>query len=111
MQHKDYSDDTAIAIDEAIREIVDTAYTTVKDILSKNTDVLHAVAEALLTREVLDGEEISILAAGKELPEVRLRVGDPPDDAARGVEAEEEQETSRDVAPIPSLDEGQPAES
>ena len=110
VQHKDYSDETAFAIDAAIKKIVDVAYTKVQDLLAEQTDTLHAVAEALLTREVLNGEEIATLAAGKELPEVRLRVEEPPSDSARGVEADEEPEKSRNAASIPSLDEGQPAE-
>ena len=110
VQHKDYSDETAFAIDAAIKKIVDVAYTKVQDLLAEHTDTLHAVAEALLTREVLDGEEIATLAAGKELPEVRLRVEEPPSDSARGVEADEGPEKSRNAASIPSLDEGQPAE-
>ncbi len=110
VQHKDYSDETAFAIDAAIKKIVDVAYTKVQDLLAEHTDTLHAVAEALLTREVLDGEEIATLAAGKELPEVRLRVEESPSDSARGVEADEGPEKSRNAASIPSLDEGQPAE-
>ncbi len=110
VQHKDYSDDTARSIDVAVKKIVDTAYVKVQALLAEHTDTLHAIAEALLTREVLDGDEIATLAAGKELPEVRLRVEEPPNDSSRGVESDEESEKSRTAASIPSLDEGQPAE-
>ena len=111
VQHKDYSDDTALLIDGAIKKIVDNAYAQAKQILSEHTDALHAVAEALLTRESLDGEEIALLAAGKSLPEVKLSADDLPPDTGPGVEAEvEADKPSRDAARIPSLDEGQPAE-
>ncbi len=111
VQHKDYSDDTALLIDGAIKAIVDTAYTTAKELLSEHTDALHAVAEALLTRETLDGEEVGLLAEGKSLPEVKLSADDFPSDTGAAVEAEAEvDKPSRDAAQIPSLDEGQPAE-
>ena len=109
VQHKDYSDDTALLIDSSIKAIVDDAYTAAKDLLSEHTKALHAVAAALLTRETLNGEEVGLLAAGKSLPEVKLSADDFPSDTGAAVEAEADK-PSRDAAQIPSLDEGQPAE-
>ena len=110
VQHKDYSDETAIMIDGAIKKIVDEAYTKAHQILSEHTDVLHAVAQALLTRESLDGEEIAMLARGKELPEVKLPAEEYPQDRGPRVVAADTKASSRDAARVPSLDEGQPAE-
>ena len=111
VQHKEHSGDTAILIDGSIKKIVDGAYGLANDILTENTEALHAVAEALLTRESLDGEEIALLAAGKSLPEVKLSADDFPPATGPGVEAEAETDKpSHDAAQIPSLDEGQPAE-
>ena len=76
------------------------------------TEALHAVAEALLSRESLDGEEIALLAQGKSLPEVKLP-GDeyPQGTGPSGPEEDAELEASPPEAPtLPSLDEGQPAE-
>jgi len=109
IQHKDYSDDTALLIDSSIRAIVDDAYVAAKEVLTEHTDALHAVAKALLTRETLNGEEVGLLAAGKSLPEVKLSADDFPPDTGAAVEAEADK-PSPDVAQIPSLDEGQPAE-
>ncbi|MGD8331079.1 MAG: ATP-dependent zinc metalloprotease FtsH [Acidobacteriota bacterium] len=110
VQHKDYSDDTALLIDGAIKKIVDNAYNKAHEILSEHQDALHAVANALLTRETLDGEEISMLAQGKDLPEVKLPADEPQDSGSTGVEAEPAaDEPARDAARIPSLDEGHPA--
>jgi cell division protease FtsH len=50
-QHKDYSEETAVLIDQEIREIVTEAYEKAKRILTENMNVLHALAEALLERE------------------------------------------------------------
>jgi cell division protease FtsH len=113
VQHKDYSDDTALLIDGAIKKIVDTAYNQAHGILSEHTEALHAVAQALLTRESLDGEEIALLAQGKNLPEVKMSPDDYPQDAGTSgaEEGEAEPESpARDAATIPSLDEGHPAE-
>jgi len=109
VQHKEYSEDTALLIDGAIKKIVDTAYNQARTILSEHTEALHAVAAALLTRESLTGDEIAILAQGKDLPEAKMPEDTPQDSGKTGVEAESASR-SHDAAPIPSLDEGQPAE-
>ncbi len=67
-QHRDYSEDTAIKIDQEVRRLVDNAYKSAVDILSTNRDAMHRVAQALLEREVLDGSEIKLLIEGKQLP-------------------------------------------
>jgi cell division protease FtsH len=67
-QHRDYSEATAIAIDEEVRKLVSKGYNTAKEILSANKDTLVRMALALIEREVLDGAEINLLIDGKELP-------------------------------------------
>ena len=67
-QHRDYSEDTAIKIDQEVRKLVDNGYNTAKGLLSENKDVLTKVANALLDREVLDATEIKMIIEGKELP-------------------------------------------
>ncbi|HVN21567.1 MAG TPA: ATP-dependent zinc metalloprotease FtsH [Dongiaceae bacterium] len=67
-QHRDYSEDTAIKIDQEVRKLVNYGYTTAKQILSENRDTLEKVARALIEREVLDANEIKLLVDGKELP-------------------------------------------
>ena len=62
-QHKDYSEVTAIAIDEEIKRMVTNAYETAKSILSTNIHLLHALAQALIDREELNAEEISRVIA------------------------------------------------
>lgn len=106
-QHKEYSEDTALLIDSAIKQIVDKAYADGAALLSEHIDVVHAVAEALLIRESLEGGEVALLAEGKSLPEVKLPVDDLPPDTGETIEPEE---PSRAAAGIPSLEEGQQAE-
>src|SRR5882757_9160906 len=53
-QHRDYSEDTAIKIDNEVRKLVNQGYETAKNILEGSRDTLQKVAAALLEREVLD---------------------------------------------------------
>jgi cell division protease FtsH len=63
-QHKDYSEETAVLIDQEIRDLVIQAYDKAKEILQKNIDTLHALAQALLERETLVEREIDAIIAG-----------------------------------------------
>ena len=70
-QHRDYSEDTAIKIDQEVRKLVNKGYTTAKQVLSDNRDVLERIARALIEREVLDANEIKMLVEGQGLPPVQ----------------------------------------
>ncbi len=112
VQHKEYSESTAVIIDEEIRKIIETAYDGARDLLSENNEALHAVATALLTREVLDGEELAVLVEGRELPELKPSDDDPGGKSPGKPDAEGEPERTAQEpsAHVPALDEGQPAE-
>jgi len=68
-QHRDYSEDTAIRIDQEVKKIVMSAYQRAREILEENRAALERIASALLERELLDASEISLLIEGKLLPE------------------------------------------
>jgi cell division protease FtsH len=70
-QHRDYSEATAIQIDEQVRGLVNQGYQTARSILEENREVLTRIAEALLEREVLDANEIKMLIDGKQLPPLK----------------------------------------
>jgi len=57
-RHQDYSEATAVEIDSEIKELVEGAYRRAEEILTEYRPVLDRVAEALLEREVLEGEEV-----------------------------------------------------
>ena len=61
-QHRDYSEDTAIKIDQAIRRIVETSHRKAIDLLEEHIQVLHTIADALLEKESLTGQEIDEIA-------------------------------------------------
>jgi len=69
---KNYSEDTAVLIDNEIRDIVTRNYNRIKKLIEENKDKLEAIAEALLERETVDGDEIRRLVFGdsqtKEAP-------------------------------------------
>jgi cell division protease FtsH len=69
-QHRDYSEATAIKIDEEVKRLVGDGYETAKGILASNHDTLVKIALALLEREVLDANEIRLIIEGKELPKM-----------------------------------------
>jgi cell division protease FtsH len=69
-QHRDYSEATAVKIDEEVRQIVDGAYQRAREIIETHLEALVRIAETLLEREVLDGEQVKLLIEGRDLPEV-----------------------------------------
>lgn len=56
--HKDYSEETAVAIDQEVRRLVETALQNAESVVREHTDQLEALAEQLLKREMLAGPEI-----------------------------------------------------
>ena len=58
-QSRNYSEETAGLIDEEVKKIIDKAYMTARQILTANADKLHIVAQILLEKEKIDGEEFN----------------------------------------------------
>jgi cell division protease FtsH len=100
-QHQDYSEDTAIRIDQEIRLIVTTNYTTARKLLEENRTALTQIAEALLLREVLDAEQVRRIAAGQPLEDQKPAAASStvPDDGSRRVP----KDRGSLVPPIPPL--------
>ncbi|MGP1928429.1 MAG: ATP-dependent zinc metalloprotease FtsH [Arsenophonus sp. NC-WZS1-MAG3] len=55
------SDDTARAIDEEIKAIIDSNYKRARQILNDNMDILHAMKDALMKYETIDAPQIEDL--------------------------------------------------
>jgi cell division protease FtsH len=65
---KDYSEETAREIDQEIKRIVDESEGRVRQLLARERERLSAVAERLLVKEVLEGEELrALLGMGDSL--------------------------------------------
>jgi cell division protease FtsH len=63
-----YSEETARAIDEEVRRIVEEAYDRVRGLLAAKKPILLRAAEVLKRRETLEGEELRRLLAGEPVP-------------------------------------------
>lgn len=62
-QRKNVSSQTAIDIDNEIRSVIDRCYAKARQILEDNRDILDAMADALMTYETIDAEQIDDLMA------------------------------------------------
>lgn len=60
-QTRNFSEETANQIDEEVKRIIDKAYNTAREILTNNMDKLTAVAEKLLEKEKIDGDEFEAI--------------------------------------------------
>ncbi len=66
-QHRDYSEETARQIDDEVRSIVNQGYERAKEIIQTNIAILHQLADTLLEKEVLDGNQIEAIIKGKTI--------------------------------------------
>ncbi len=65
-QTRDYSEQVAAEIDAEVRKIIDEAYTTCEKLLAEHRPQLDRVAQALIEKEKLSGEEFEALFAGSD---------------------------------------------
>jgi cell division protease FtsH len=75
---RDFSEDTAIKIDQEVKKFISSAYQRAHDVLTGNREALMRISEALLEREVLDASEVKLLIEGKPLPEFVRRAPPQP---------------------------------
>ena len=66
-QHRDYSEGTAIRIDEQVKKLVQGGYDTAEAVIVQHSEALVTIAEMLLVREILDGNEVTQLIKGQTL--------------------------------------------
>ena len=62
---KSYSEETAGIIDEEVKRIIDNAYVEAKEILTAHRDKLDKVAEVLVEKEKITGEEFDEIFQGE----------------------------------------------
>lgn len=65
---RNYSEETARVVDAEIKKFVETARENCRQLLSDNIHLLHAIADALLDRETISGEDIDKIVKGEPLP-------------------------------------------
>jgi cell division protease FtsH len=64
---RDFSEETAAAIDDEVRNLVDQAYRRAKAVLTENRLVLDHLAEMLIERETVDAEELQELLGNSDV--------------------------------------------
>ena len=69
--HKDYSEQTAVLIDQEVRAIVERAHEKALTLLKANPDKLALLANTLLERETLDGDEMDRVLRGETLEPIQ----------------------------------------
>lgn len=60
-QHRDFSESTAQEIDDELKNTVMDCFNRAKQLVTENIDALHAIANKLLEKEALDGQEIDVI--------------------------------------------------
>jgi cell division protease FtsH len=64
---RDFSEDTAAAIDEEVSQLVDEAYRRATEVLVANRPVLDELAEILVEKETVDAEELQELLMTRDV--------------------------------------------
>jgi cell division protease FtsH len=98
-QHQDYSEGTALRIDQEVKRLVTDNYTRAQAILTEHKQPLLAMADALLARETLDADQVRRLADGLQLD------APPPKETTPASESERDSRPAKERAPgiVPSL--------
>jgi cell division protease FtsH len=104
-QHRDYSEDTAIKIDQEVKKIIAGQYEAARKIIKDNGEAMERLAEALLEHETLDGVQIRRVVAGLPLDDDGTS---SPDDKG-GVEEKESSRKSYKKPILPPITGNNPA--
>ena len=91
---KPYSEKTAAAIDEEVKDYITTGYAKTEQILKDHTDELHRVAQFLFEHEKMSGEQFIAAVENREIP-IEVDTDDDDDDET-------------DEQPVSTLKETQP---
>ncbi len=96
-RHKNVSDETAHAIDEEIRSVIDRNYLRSEQILKDNMDKLHMMAEALIKFETIDVDQINDIMEGRppRPPADLVSESDPPASSGGAVTGDDKKDTGK----------------
>ena len=100
-QHQDYSEDTALRIDQEVKKFVSDNYTRAQIVLLRQKQALLDMADALLVRETLDADQVRRIAKGESLGEFVPAAGSTHP-ASREPKAAKEKERPAIVSPLPA---------
>jgi len=100
-QHQDYSEDTALRIDQEVKRFVTDNYTRAQAILSEHKQYLLDMADALLARETLDAEQVKRLSTGLPLDDPTPAAGPTAAPPVRDAKPAKERPAGAIVPPLP----------
>jgi cell division protease FtsH len=109
-QHQDYSEDTALKIDQEVKKFVMDNYMRAQEVLTAHKEKILCIAEALLQREVLDADQVRRLAAGQLLDEYRPAAANAPTVPDEDESRRRQKERPSIVPSIPPLNKPLPQE-
>jgi cell division protease FtsH len=67
MSERDFSEETAAAVDEEVRKLVDVAYLRAKDVLVSNRHILDLIAQMLVDKETVDADELQEILVNNDV--------------------------------------------
>ncbi|MBW4607039.1 MAG: ATP-dependent zinc metalloprotease FtsH3 [Hassallia sp. WJT32-NPBG1] len=67
MSERDFSEETAAAVDEEVRKLVDVAYLRAKDVLVSNRHILDLIAQMLVEKETVDADELQEILVNNDV--------------------------------------------
>lgn len=71
---KDYSEQTAMAIDNEVKRIIDKCYEKAEEIIKEYSDILKTCSELLLEKEKMSGEEFASLFEERQIAAIDIEV-------------------------------------
>jgi cell division protease FtsH len=100
-QHQDYSEDTALRIDQEVKRFVTDNYDRAQALITEHKQRILDMADALLARETLDADQVKRLCAGLPLDELASATGSSTPTAPRETKPAKERPSAAIVPPIP----------
>ena len=97
-QHQDYSEDTAVHIDQEVKNFVTSNYARAQQVLLEHKQRVVELADALLVRETLDAEQVRRIASGLPLEEFVPAAGPTPTPPAEPKTTKEKEQPA--IAPL-----------
>jgi cell division protease FtsH len=99
-QHQDYSEDTALRIDKEVKRIVTDNYARAQELITAHKQQILDMADALLQREWLDGDQVRRIVAGQALDPEPVAAPAPEPPAPPVADTRSRKERSPMVPPI-----------
>ena len=99
---RNYSEATALLIDQEISDLIDVAHERARDIIVEHRDRLDDIAAKLLEVETLDAEAFHAMFDGEAPVSDQTDESEPADEASEAEEAESKEQPKQQPRPIPA---------